>query len=124
MEDSPPEFVIFRKPAPPGPSVYELALDLVGHVHKLLDSAEHTRFNLKDSLDRNTMAIAMILAHVLEEPPSHRWHKYRSAHGLASTCQTILDIIDRQGPATEHLANARRTIAALRATLAPLAHRG
>jgi hypothetical protein len=123
MEDSPPEFIIFRKPGPLRGTPYDLALDLVVHVHALLDVTDQTRINIKDQLDRTTTAIAMQLAHVLEEIPSQRWAIYRAAHKLASTCATLLDIIERQGTKSEHLSRARRTCEQLRAQVAPLAHR-
>ena len=124
MEDSPPEFIIFRKPGPLRGTPYDLALDLVVHVHALLDVTDQTRINIKDQLDRTTTAIAMQLAHVLEEVQSTRWSIYRSAHKHASTCATLLDIVDRQGTKSEHLVAARRTCAQLRDALAPLALRG
>ncbi len=98
--------------------VYELALDLVAQIQLVLD-AGGTRFHMKDQLDRTATAIAMALAHVHEEPPSRRWHRYRAALRYASTLTTLLDIVDRQGV---DVGKPRRVAHQLRTELVPLAH--
>jgi hypothetical protein len=122
MDDSPAPFIVFK---PSKPELYEVALELVGLVHSVIESADTVRYHLKDRLDRHTSAIAMALANVTDDPPAARWPRYRRALDLATASQILLDIMARQGcPPTVELSRTRETLANLVTALAPLAFRG
>jgi hypothetical protein len=121
MDDSPAPFIVFK---PCKPERYQLALELVGLVHDILEHAG-SRYHVKDRLDRNATAIAMQLATADEDPGSVRWRTYRRVLDLVIECGTLLDIMARQGcPPTAELARAHETVAKLQELLAPLAFRG
>ena len=121
MDDSPAPFIVFK---PVTPNAYRLALELVGHVHDVLEVADSTRFHLKDRLDRTTTAIAMALAHLEDDVPSARWRGYRTALERVIDCSTMLDIMARQGcTALGSIASAREIVDKLQVELAPLAFR-
>jgi len=121
MDDSPAPFIVFK---PRSNDYYELALELVGLVHSVIEGADTVRFHLKDRLDRNAAAIAMALSRAGDIPTIARWVEYRRALDLATASSTLLDIMARQGcPPTVELARTRETLDKLVTVLAPLAFR-
>jgi len=122
MDDSPAPFILFKADTP---DVYQLALELVGQVHDILERADAARYHLKDRLDRNTTALTLALAHAADEPVHVRWKGYRRAVRIVTETATLLDIVARQGcAAIGSLAQARETIEKLQTQLAPLALQG
>jgi hypothetical protein len=122
MDDSPAPFIVFK---PNTTDVYQIALELVGQVHDILEKADSTRYHLKDRLDRNTTALTLALAHAADEPVHVRWKGYRHALRLVTETATLLDILARQGcAAIGSLAQARETIEKLQTELAPLSLHG
>jgi len=121
MDDSPAPFIVFK---PTKPERYQLALDLVGLVHDILEHAG-SRYRIKDRLDRNATAIAMQLANADDEPTTIRWRAYRRVLALVIECGTLLDIMTRQGlPPIAEITRTRETLAKLHDLLTPLALRG
>ena len=121
-EDSPSNFIRFSAPTDLGHSEpYQRALDLVTHVHEVLESAG-ARFHLKDRLDRSTTSIVMLLGQADAEPKTVRWRHYRKVLQLATDVSTLLDILQRQRAtvATEGLTQARATVRQLISQLGPL----
>lgn len=117
-EESPAPFIVFRPKAQP----YDRALELVGLVHEIVQTAT-TRFYLKDRLDRATTAVVFELRRATDEPPTLRWKHYRAARASASEVATVLDIFTHQRAAsTDLLQKAQRIAIDLLAELAPLTH--
>ncbi|HUJ60539.1 MAG TPA: hypothetical protein VLX92_18690 [Kofleriaceae bacterium] len=119
-DSSPPPFVVFRKPAA-GPEPYERTLELVGAIHRFLETAP-ARFHLKDRLDRIATALVVVVARARSDLESVRWRQYRAALRLATDCAAVIDIFARQrGAPDDDIAAARAIAAKLCAELKPLA---
>jgi hypothetical protein len=124
MDDSPPDFIVIRTPpAARSPErIYRVALDLVEHVHQVLEAAE-ARFHLKDRLDKSTSALALHVSRAQIDQPSLRWRSYRAAIDLLLDVTTLLDIVARQKATTNvaALEAGRRTARRMMRDLRPLA---
>ena len=96
MEPSPPPFIVFRSPKLERVDVYQLALDFTAKVEAIVHKTD-ARIHLRDRLDRAATSIAMQVGSAANDlAPSGRRKTYRSAHALAVTCSTILDILARR----------------------------
>lgn len=121
-EESPAPFIVLRSPATKNAQPYDRALELVGLVHEIVQTAG-TRFYLKDRLDRATTTIVFALRRAADEPTMLRWKHYRSARASASEVATVLDIFTHQRAAsTDLLQKARHLVIELLTELAPLTH--
>ena len=121
VEESPAPFIVFRS-APKTAPAYDRALELVGLVHEIVQTAG-TRFYLRDRLDRATTALVFGLRHAADEPATLRWKHYRAARSSASEVATILDIFTHQrAAATDLLVKAQRIVIDLLTELGPLTH--
>jgi len=120
-EDSPP-FIVIRTPRPiPQPDRYERALELVGLVHEIVETAG-TRFYLKDRLDRAATGLVFEIGRASEAVPMIRWKNYRAAQAFGADVATVLDILVHQRAASAPLLDrARALVRELLADLAPLA---
>jgi hypothetical protein len=103
------EFITIRTPqTPEAVDVYQLALELVEHVHVMLE-ATVARFHLKDRLDRYTTQIVMRLARARAEIRPNRWRHYRDIVEHLTDVVAMLDVVERQQAtsATDELDRAR-----------------
>lgn len=91
-EDSPTHFVKFKRKR----TVYEGALELVRHVHRVLDHAQ-ARMYLKERLDRHATALVMELSRAEGElQPSLCKRRHRAALAVALDLRAELDIVAAQ----------------------------
>lgn len=115
-EDSPPPFITFRARV----DVYERALELAGHVDRVLDTVP-ARPRLRALLDRDVLGLVMAIARADADPVrSQRWKRYRDAHASAIEIATVLDLISRQSIGSPDLTAARWTARRLCSELWPL----
>jgi hypothetical protein len=119
MVDKEPPLVTFREPVPRDvdAELYQLALELVGQVHRVLEAAA-IRFHLKDRLDKNVATVALELSRAADQLRSQRWRTYRRALRLVIDTATILDILAHQAAApSEQIDRARACASRLRIEL-------
>ncbi len=129
MADSPPPFkVTFRHPLPVAVErvdIYQLALELVGLVDKLIDT--DARVPLRSRLDVNTTRLALDLGRAASElSPHERRRLYRQLRPVAVDCSTILDIFARRrgdNGRKDAIEQAREVVAQLIEQLATLGAR-
>jgi hypothetical protein len=117
MEDSPPPFITFRSA---DERAYRRGLELVEHVHRVLEQADAARYQLKDQLERLTTTLAIQLARAGDDIRPARWRWYRDAHRSATDCRTLLDVLAAKGVTSGALADARGALRALLDELARL----
>ena len=106
----------------PKVDVYQRALELAGHVHRVLEHATNARFHLKDRLDRYTAQMVVELGRAAADIQTARWRYYRSVSKLATDCAAILDLFDHQDVTTaqDDLDRAQATVRRLLNELEPL----
>lgn len=117
-DESPAPFIVIRTPAPKR-EPYDLALELVGVVHDLVDKAA-ARFYVKDRLDRAATGLVFELGRAAADVPMRRWRSYRAAQRHAADCATLLDILVHQRAAPlDELDRARARVRELLSEIAP-----
>ena len=121
-EDSPAPFIVFRTPRgqqAPRVAPYQRALELVGVVHDIVQTAG-TRFYLRDRLDRATTGLVFSLGEATHAPTA-KWKSFRAARVHATTVSTVLDILEhQQAVKIELLTRARALVSELLADISPL----
>lgn len=102
MATEPPPFIVTfrRKPEPPFVQpVYRLALDLSKQLFTIVELTESVeRFHLRDTLDKRSTAIPMMIARALgEKDMAERRKHFRTAHEAVTECVAILDVLAQRG---------------------------
>ena len=122
MDDSPPPFIVFYSPLP-AQRAYRQALELVEHVHHVLQHADSARYHIKDQLERTTTELALGTSRAANEDRHQQWRTYRQMVQLVNACATLLDILGKKGCQSDRLDPARECARQLTAELLPLALR-
>jgi hypothetical protein len=78
----------------PADRLYQQALELTAIVAALADNLEVARFHVRDRLDRDATALALLCRRAAaERAPAERRRAYRDAKPHAQSCDALLDII-------------------------------
>ena len=115
-EDSPSQFVRFKKRA--RPEAYATALVLVEHVSHVCEHGK-ARPYLRNNLDRLATKIVLGLARGDRDVAANRWRHARGVLELVHECTAIIDIMIAQKAGPEpSLTDARETLRVLARLLA------
>lgn len=115
-EDSPSQFVRFKKKGPP--EAYATALVLVEHVSQICEHGK-ARPYLRNHLDRLTTKIVVLLKRGDHDVDANRWRHARGALDVVHECTAIVDVMIAQKAGPEpSLGDARDALRMLARILA------